>query len=182
VSAEEAASSVDVQVRLAEYEAAQEMLRHYDALNWQIGAIFVSANAILLGLVANRSFLELFEDHLALGVLAAALLSSFSGSLLVAWWLWFRRHRDLYNFRNETIHRIEQQLGMYHFLRVVEAEKGFGEQLAEARLRSGHDAFRPFYRPSLHWPSGYKLARALAFVIPTLEFAVLVVLMITVNR
>jgi hypothetical protein len=188
------APPVDVQVKLAEYERAQEMLRHYDALNWQIGAVFISANAIVLALLANRDLLELFDGQLALGILAAALLSAFSGSLLVAWWLWFRRHRDLYNFRNETLHRIEQDLGMYHFLRVVEAElpgrtdlseaerRGLVEQLQRSRERAGHDRFEPFYKPSLHWPSGYKLARTLAFVVPALEFVTLAAFMVAVNR
>jgi hypothetical protein len=176
------APAPDVSVRLAEYERAQGMLQHYDALNWQIGAIFISANAILLGLVATKDFLQLFEGQLGLGILTAGLLASFSGVLLIAWWLWFRRHRDLYNFRNETLHRIEQELGMYHFLRVVEAERGLTPQLETARARAGHGIFPAFYAPTLHSPSGYRLARGLAFTIPVLEFAILSALIVAVNR
>jgi hypothetical protein len=119
-----------------------------------------------------------------LGLLVAAAVSTFSWALLEAWFRWFERHRVLYNFRNETLHRLELQLGMYHFLRVVEAEGGenpatMAEQVAPAKLAAyalpDGTAFAPIYSPSLKGTmSGFKIAKWLARGLPVVEFFALV--------
>lgn len=90
------------------------MLKHYDTLNWQIGSILIGANAVLLGLVVG------FLGRVGwFGILVAFGVSLFSFILLEAWWRWFWRHKQFYDFRNETLQRIELKLGMFHFLRLA---------------------------------------------------------------
>lgn len=45
--------------RKLEYIAAQEMLRHYDSLNWQIGAILIASTVLLTGMVLNKEVIDL---------------------------------------------------------------------------------------------------------------------------
>src|SRR5206468_543937 len=125
----------EVQVKLAEYAAAQEMLRHYDTLNWQIGSILIGANALLFGFVAG-----ILGRVGWFGLLVAAAVAGFSAFLLHTWWLWFERHMTLYNFRHETMQRIELQLGMYHHLRVVEAGGDVPNPAALAQLPPAREA------------------------------------------
>jgi hypothetical protein len=84
----------------------------------------------------------------------------------------------MYNFRNEVLHRLEIQLGMYHFLRVAEAANSNASanpQLSKAKIDAGHDAaaFKPLYSVALKSPSGYALARVLAFGVPFVQLILL---------
>lgn len=176
-------SGEQIRVKLAEYEAAQDMLKHYDTLNWQIGSILIGANAVLLGLVVG-----LLGKVGWLGMLVAAGVAAFSFVLLESWWRWFYRHKVLYDFRNETLQRIEVQLGMYHFLRVVEAQGGDDRQAAELQLPPAHAAayampdgstFRPIYSPSLDGTtSGNQIAKTLRWLMPALEFVALALVVV----
>lgn len=185
-------SAPDRDVQLAEYQAAQDMLKHYDALNWQIGSVLIGANAILLGLIASSDIVQLFEGGFwtfALGVAFATAVAGFSRLLLRAWLTWFDRHAGFYNLRNETLQRLELQLGMYHFLRVVEAMADNGdkraqaarERLGEAKRRAGYDDFEPIYAVDVPKTSGHDVAKLLVWWVPVLEWIVLVVLVIAVN-
>ena len=166
-----------------EYTSAQDMLKHYDSLNWQIGSILVAATVVLTGLVLNDDALALLRGTTRASQIVAFGVPAFSLFILSIWFLWFRRHRALYNFRNETLHRLELNLGMYHFLRVVEADLSDGfdaesktDVLHTAKLKAGHDStsFTPFYRlEKLPGPSGYVLAMLLAFGIPALQLILL---------
>jgi hypothetical protein len=196
-------SDAEREVKLAEYGHAQDMLKHYDSLNWQIGSILIGANAVLLGLVANVLPAAIPKTGWW-ALLIAGGVAAFSRVLLRSWRIWFKRHRDLYNFRNETMHRIETQLGMYHFLRVVEAEKQLelelpddGRALSDEQVRiaatlrparayaygQGEPAFEPLYpRRRLGATSGNDLADRLAFWVPILELVVLVALIWALHR
>jgi len=110
----------------------------------------------------------------------------FSALVLITWWTWFRRHRDLYNLRNEVLHRIELDLKMYHFLRAVEANSQADEaklkRLATAKKAAGYDDFEPFYTISkLSGPSGFRLAALLAFGIPAIQFVLLLALALSAS-
>lgn len=170
----------DLEKKKLEYRAAQEMLRHYDLLNWLIGTALVVACVLLTGLLLRQDFIALLRSEGAAGWLLVLLIPAFSFFLLGVWLLWFRRHRDLYNFRNETLHRLETQMGLYHYLRVVEADCGLDEdktrRLNAARIRAGHTGgeFVPFYAPRLSKPSGYMLAKALAFGIPVFQLLIFI--------
>jgi hypothetical protein len=111
----------DLEVKKLEYSAAQDMLKHYDTLNWQIGSILIAGVVVLTGLVVNKDTAELMRCSREVARVLTSGIPGMSLMIMGAWCLWFHRHRDLYNFRNETLHRIEAQLGMYHFLRVAEA-------------------------------------------------------------
>ncbi|MBI4802072.1 MAG: hypothetical protein HY796_06075 [Elusimicrobia bacterium] len=43
-------TDIEFNKKKLEYTAAQEMLCHYDSLNWQIGAALIAATVILTGL------------------------------------------------------------------------------------------------------------------------------------
>jgi len=88
-------------VLLVEYHRTQDMLRHYDNLNWEIGSILVGSNLVALGFISNTSNPNL--------LFAAA----FGGSIsLFAFSLWFFRHVSIYNVKNDRLYIIEYELGM----------------------------------------------------------------------
>jgi hypothetical protein len=172
-----------------EYQMAQEMLRHYDTLNWQIGGILIAAVIILTGLAVNEEIIGVARESRGLHIAIIVGIPLFSLFVLGVWLLWFKRHRELYNFRNEVLYRLEEQLGMYHFLRVVEANppraSGGGQEpsvnaaLQKAKTASGHDSmsFARYYQNQLARPSGYMLAKILVFGIPIAQFAFLCALL-----
>ncbi len=161
-----------------EYRMAQEMLRHYDVLNWYIGSVFIAAILIFTGFVVNKDLIKLAEQSSQLRWTVCLGIPLFSLFILFTWLLWFRRHRALYNLRNEVLHRLEIQMGLYHFLRVTEADQrdaSTDSQLLRAKIGAGHDAnaFTPLYPVVLSKPSGYALAKVLAFGIPVGQFILL---------
>jgi len=88
-------------VLLAEYRLTQEMLRHYDNLNWQIGSILIGSNIVALGFISSSSNLNV--------LFGAAFGGSFS---LFAFVIWFFRHVSIYNVKNDRLYIIEYKLGM----------------------------------------------------------------------
>lgn len=175
-------SKVDLEIKKLEYSAAQEMIRHYDSLNWQIGSILIAATIVLTGLVLRQEVIRIIQSNLTLSWLLVFGIPFFSLFILIAWLLWFRRHRDLYNFRNETLHRLEIELGLFHYLRVIEGD--FSEEpeskayqtIAAAKSNAGHaeNSFTPFYSIYLSKPSGYTIAKIISFGIPTFQLALFI--------
>jgi len=86
------------------YEKAQEMLIHYDNLNWQIGSILLGSNLVTMGLSLQQRIGSLSVPILAV----AGIISQF------AWAFWFTRHVAMYNLRNDVLYRIEMELGIPH--------------------------------------------------------------------
>jgi len=173
-----------LQVKTFEYEMAQDMLKHYDSLNWQIGSILIAGVVILTGVVINKDVVEVMKNHFKIGLAIALAAPAFSGFILHVWYRCFCRQRSLYNFRNEVLHRIELQLGMYHFLRVAEANKiqdGFNDPIFDvAKSAAGYcnsketgEAFKPLYSINLDGIPSHRLAKRLAYGIPAAQFAVL---------
>lgn len=111
----------DQEWKRLEYAMAQDMIKHYDTLNWQIGSILIGAVIVLTGLVFSNDTIQLLKTSPCVGGVLIGGLPLISGLVLYAWYQWFSRHRELYNFRNEVLHRLEQQNGLYHYLRVAEA-------------------------------------------------------------
>ena len=150
------AASSDPEIKKLEYQMAHEMLRHYDTLNWQIGSILIAGVLVLTGLIINKDAIELMGTSLAVGLGITLGLPAISFLILRTWLSWFARHQQLYNFRNEVLHRLEFQLKMYHNLKVAEAKlKGSDagdasrqendasrqenlERLRQARLAAGY--------------------------------------------
>jgi len=91
-----------IQVLIEEYKMTQEMLEHYDKLNWQIGSILIGSNLIALGSISK------FHNNQL--VLAIALAGSFS---IFSWMLWYFRHAAIYNIKNDRLYMIENLLNMY---------------------------------------------------------------------
>lgn len=171
--------STEFETKKLEYQAAQDMLKHYDTLNWQIGSILIAGVIVLTGLVVNKDTVAMMQESRGTAFILTFAIPILSWLVLISWWTWFRRHRDLYNLRNEVLHRIEMDLNMYHFLRAVEAnsrdfDKPTLERLADARKAAGHDSFEPFFKiPKLGRLSGFHLAALLAFGLPAIQFVLL---------
>jgi hypothetical protein len=155
------------------------MLRHYDSLNWQIGSILIAGTVVLTGLVFNKDTIQLLYQKFWATIAGLLVANAICYFVLIIWLLWFRRHRDYYNLRNEVLHRIELRRGMFHHLAVVRGDlcnrsnqPGVAEKLArlDAAREAAYGALKVFYdHDRLPRPSGYALARALAFTIPILQ-------------
>lgn len=165
-----------------EYAQAQDMLKHYDALNWQVGSILIAGLAALTGFVVNQQA----EVDLLKQCIVIYGVPFFSLVLLCFWGLWYQRHRFMYNLRNEVLHRLELELGMYHFLKVVdvcenyegdEKTKQYKKSILEyAKTRAGYGnkdgEFKPFYVKDIKKaprPSGYHLMWIFVIIIPLLQ-------------
>ena len=183
----------DWEVRKFEYEMAQDMLKHYDTLNWQIGSLLIAGVLVLTGIVVNKDIIEFMGSNRSAGLIIVFGIPLFSIIILGLWLLWFLRHRQLYNYRNETLHRIELKYRMYHFLMVAEADKKAGgkpvARFAKAKLAAGYSPqagdlagntaddvieFVPVYTEEpLGGLRGKYLARSLVILIPATQLIVL---------
>lgn len=169
-----------------EYQMAQEMLRHYDSLNWQIGSILIAGTLVLTALVFNKDTVKLLHDvyYPAVAILlTATVLSAF---VLGNWLLWFRRHRAYYNLRNEVFHRIELKRQMFHYLSVVEADLPESDEVDMPKIRlaakqagygTAFEPFKAYPQKKLPKPSGSILAHCLAVGIPVLQLIGTAILM-----
>lgn len=160
----------NIEIKKLEYQMAQDMLKHYDSLNWKIGSILI-AGVLMFDGIMFKALTENAEQYVFITLSTTAM----SAPLLIIWYLWFRRHRFLYNLRNETMHRLELELGMYHHLRVLSSYKGIGEEkqkkLKEIEKKVGYEStFKPFFDLSeVPGPSGYDLALGLVYIILTIQ-------------
>jgi len=162
-----------------EYQMAQEMLRHYDSLNWQIGSILIAGTLVLTGLIFNKDTVRLLYERFWPTVASLLTANLVSYLVLLIWLLWFRRHRAYYNLRNEVFHRIELGRGMYHHLAIAAGDlrnntnsPSAKEKLdrVETARKAAYGDFQVLYEVGkLPQPSGYSLAKVLAFGIPTLQ-------------
>lgn len=103
-----------------EYERAQDMLKHYDTLSWQTGNIFIAGILVFTGLAFGKDGGEVLKQGWRSLILVLT-IPIVSLTILLFWAYWFKRHRGLYRFRDDVLHRLEIKLGFYHFLRVAEA-------------------------------------------------------------
>lgn len=106
---EEGKGTTDRKLLKFEYKRCQEMVIHYDNMNWQIGSILVGSNIVALGL-SLRAELNPF----LLGLSIAGMVSMF------LWAFWYFRHMALYNLRNDRMYVIEKKLGLRQNLMVHE--------------------------------------------------------------
>ncbi|MBK8151343.1 MAG: hypothetical protein IPK58_24890 [Acidobacteria bacterium] len=51
----------EIEIKKLEYTSAQEMLKHYDSLNWQIGAVLIAATIVLTGMVLQKETVEIIK-------------------------------------------------------------------------------------------------------------------------
>jgi hypothetical protein len=109
---EQTKGSDDQNLLKFEYKRCQEMLIHYDELNWDIGSILAGSNIVALGLSPN-----FVSNQLLPGISIAGMVSMF------LWALWFFRHVALYNFRVDRMQVIEKKIGLRQYLMVHEVEK-----------------------------------------------------------
>lgn len=194
-----------------EYQQAQDMLKHYDTLTWQTGNIFIAAIAVLTGLIFSKDGTDVLEKGWR-SLIVVAGVPSISFVILSFWAFWFRRHRGLYQFRDDVLHRLEIKLGFYHFLRVAEENARAAGALTESQRAvlgrakaAAYSATSPFeavadragaaaafphispthvelFRSAYKRPSSYALVWRLVFTLPLLQFTGLFLLWWTAMR
>jgi hypothetical protein len=188
-----------------EYEMAQQMLCHYDRLNWTIGSILIAGVIAMTGLVVNNDIIAMMSNHRWASMAVVIFIPLISFYLLTIWTIWFYNHKEFYDARNEVFHRIEPQLKMYHYLQVVErlpSTKNIpyrAEYCERSRRKAGYvdGATPPFeqqtvcsqqsFFPIYSWRSqhkriaGHALTLWLSRGIPVLQFAMLFIIWIISN-
>ncbi|MGC9146063.1 MAG: hypothetical protein ACP5GS_08170 [Nitrososphaeria archaeon] len=95
--------SDDTKTLLEQYKATQQMLMHYDNLNWNIGSILVGSNLVAIGFVVQQNQ----NPFLLVGAALAGMSSLWS------WELWYFRHVAIYNVKNDVLYIIEAKLNMF---------------------------------------------------------------------
>lgn len=82
-----------------EYEKTQDMVVHFDTINWTIGSILIAGIFLMIGTAGDKiqiyPFLALF---------------SFIG--LVVWRLYYHRHKGILKVKFDRLHYIEEKLGL----------------------------------------------------------------------
>lgn len=51
----------ELEIKKLEYTAAQDMLKHYDTLNWQIGSVLIAGVVVLTGLIVDTDTIHLMR-------------------------------------------------------------------------------------------------------------------------
>jgi len=101
-----------------EYQATQEMIRHYDDLTMRFGSTTQAGVLIFIGL----SFGLLTKDKsVFLYVFPVVILFVAMSNLLIH--MWFKRHRSITQIKIRRILQIEKELGLRQFTMVDEAFK-----------------------------------------------------------
>ena len=101
-----------------EYQATQDMVKHYEDLNMRFGSMTQSGILIFIGLAfgllsrESKMFTYLFPF-----VILFVVLSNYIAHL------WFKRHRSIAQIKYKRILEIERQLGWKQFTLVDEAIK-----------------------------------------------------------
>ena len=101
-----------------EYEATQDMIRHYDDITMRFSSMTQSGVLIFIGLSfgllsGNRTMFIYLFPFVILFVIMAQLLIHF----------WFKRHRSISQIKIKRILEIEKQLGWQQFTLVDEGFK-----------------------------------------------------------
>ena len=91
---------------IKEYQATQDMIRHYDDLTMRFDAMTQGGVLILLGL----GFGLLSKDRLTFLVLFPFVIV-FTSMVSLVVHLWFKRHRSISQIKLKRIFEIEKELG-----------------------------------------------------------------------
>jgi uncharacterized membrane protein len=103
---------------IKEYEATQDMIKHYDDVTMRFGTMSQSAILIFIGLAfgflsqQKNIFNHLFPFAIVFVVMSNILVQ-----------FWFKRHRSISQIKLRRILEIEKQLGWKQFTLVDEAIK-----------------------------------------------------------
>jgi hypothetical protein len=112
---------VEIQSRdelVKEYQATQDMIKHYDDLTMRFGTMTQSAILIFIGLAFGLlSQQKNMFNYLFPFVIVFVVMSNLLGHL------WFKRHRSISQIKLRRILEIEKQLGWMQFTLVDEAIK-----------------------------------------------------------
>ncbi len=101
-----------------EYQATQDMIKHYDDLTMRFGATTQSGVLIFIGLAFG---LLSKEKEMFLYLFPFVILFVVSINLFVS--SWFQRHRSISQYKIQRILEIEKQIGWKQFTLVDEAFK-----------------------------------------------------------
>ncbi|MDD5051019.1 MAG: hypothetical protein PHU49_00335 [Syntrophorhabdaceae bacterium] len=103
---------------IKEYQATQEMIRHYDDLTMRFGTMTQTGVLIFIGLAFGllsrdrRIFLYLFPFVILFVIMCSILVH-----------MWFKRHRSISQTKLHRILEIEKELGWKQFSMVDDAIK-----------------------------------------------------------
>jgi len=103
---------------IKEYEATQDMIKHYDDLIMRFGTMTQAGVLIFIGLAFG---LLSKEKIMFLYLFPFVILFVIASSILVH--LWFKRHRSISQIKIHRILEIEKELGWRQFSMVDEAIK-----------------------------------------------------------
>lgn len=93
-------SPAQIKRLMFDYDKAQEMIRHYEQLFWQVGAILLAGLFVMMGIISdNKYFVK--EPYRLLPVIAITLLID------LFWFLWYQRNRILVLGRFQRLRDIE---------------------------------------------------------------------------
>ncbi len=122
------------QVAMIEYVQANELVRHYDTVDWIVGSIFIPISITLLGVSFTEPILEQ-----GLGVALALSISSIG--MYLVWLLLDWRYSFFCQVAYERIHKIEERFGMDTHRRINRKDR---EQSARS-IRRAHFWIRLFF-------------------------------------
>jgi len=72
-----------------EYQMAQDMLRHYDNLNWLIGTILIGGILAMTGLLIGSGIGNIIVNNKYIGGVICLPVSLFSFIIMRMWLKWF---------------------------------------------------------------------------------------------
>ena len=103
---------------IKEYEATQDMIKHYDDLIMRFGTMTQAGVLIFVGLAFG---LLSKEKEMFMYLFPFVILFVIASNILV--YMWFRRHRSISQIKIHRILEIEKELGFKQFSMVDEAIK-----------------------------------------------------------
>lgn len=77
-----------LKVLMFDYDKAQEMIRHYENLSWQVGAIIFAGLFVMIGAAIVKKPIEKDNTILLFVIVMTLLVDLF-------WFLWYQRNRIL---------------------------------------------------------------------------------------
>ncbi|MCZ7392776.1 MAG: hypothetical protein ABOK23_07800 [Candidatus Methanoperedens sp.] len=92
-----------------EYEKTQDMVVHFDTINWTIGSIFIAGIFLMIGTAGDKIQIYPF-------------LAIFSFIGLLVWRLFYHRHKAIIKVKFKRLHYIEQMLDLKQHRQVDEMD------------------------------------------------------------
>jgi hypothetical protein len=96
-------SNDQIQKDIAEYQAAQGCVLHYDKFTWQVGAVLIAGTFVFWGFLISSNFMK------EAGIGTACLLVNL---VMTMWILYAQYNRQIFIYKLERIYELEENLHM----------------------------------------------------------------------